>query len=118
MNLNHICLTVKRAAESRDWYVGSLGLKLEHEDPKSGFVGLEDHGGFGLLLQQGDLKTDPAAILSIYFEVENVDDLHRELAAKGSRFEHPPKQTGWGYGPEIKDPNGYVIRFFDSRSKS
>ena len=118
MNLNHLCLTVKNAAQSRDFYVKSLGLKLEHEDPKTGFVGMDDGGGFGLLLQQGELRIDPAEILSLYFEVEDVDALHRDLSAKGLKFEHAPMQTRWGYGPELKDPDGYVIRFFDSRSKS
>jgi uncharacterized glyoxalase superfamily protein PhnB len=54
--------------------------------------------------------------VSIYFEVDNVDDLFARLNGQGIVFDHPPQGTEWGYGPQLRDPDGYVLRFFDHRS--
>jgi len=34
----------------------------------------------------------------------------RLLAASGIAFVHAPTKTFWGYGAELKDPDGYVFR--------
>ncbi len=116
MKLNHMSLMVKDIAESRDWYVTNLGLKLELEVPEAKFAALEEDTGFGFLLAQGPQSGDSAQNLAIYFEVDDVDELHRKLSEKGIAFDHPPQKTIWGYGPQLRDPNGYVLRFFDHRS--
>ncbi len=115
MTLNHLGLVVRDIAESRDWYTSNLGLSLEFEVPERRFAALEDDSGFGLLLSQGDVTPDPVSPI-IYFEVRDVDELCRDLMAKGVRFDYPPRQTEWGYGPQLRDPDGYIVRFFDHRS--
>jgi catechol 2,3-dioxygenase-like lactoylglutathione lyase family enzyme len=116
IKLNHMSLIVKDVQKSRDWYVGNLGLNLEFEVLKNGFVALEDSEGFGFLLAEGKPGKNPERNLAIYFQVENVDRLHKRLSSAGLKFDHEPKHTEWGYGPELLDPDGYVLRFFDRRS--
>jgi catechol 2,3-dioxygenase-like lactoylglutathione lyase family enzyme len=114
--LNHLLINVRDAVKSRDWYVKNLGLSVEFEVPENGFVALEDAWGMALLISEGKTANGAASGFIIHFEVEDVDARYRELAGNGVKFVHPPKQTIWGYGPELRDRDGYVIRMFDHRS--
>jgi catechol 2,3-dioxygenase-like lactoylglutathione lyase family enzyme len=138
--LNHLQITVRDAARSRDWYVENIGLKVEFEVPQQGFVALEDDWGMALLISRGKLAKGAASGFAIYFEVEDVDARYEVLKAnggnrnvtadpfprgKGNRIKrvregvkivHEPKRTAWGYGPELRDPDGYIVRLFDYRS--
>jgi catechol 2,3-dioxygenase-like lactoylglutathione lyase family enzyme len=116
MRLNHLMLTVRSLAESKEWYVSNLGLKVEFAVPDINFAALEEDSGFGLLMQEGQISGDPTANIKIYFEAEDVDEFHRRLEQRGVPFDHPPQENAWGYGPQLKDPNGYVLRVFDHRS--
>jgi hypothetical protein len=31
-------------------------------------------------------------------------------------FTHDPRKTFWGYGTELQDPDGYLVRLWDARS--
>ena len=81
-----------------------------------------------------------ASGFAIYFEVEDVDARYEELTANGRnrnltpdpfprgkgnrnkgardgvKIVHEPKKTAWGYGPELRDPDRYIVRLFDHRS--
>ena len=114
--LNHLQVTVRDAARSRDWYVEHIGVRVEFEAPQQGFVALEDDWGMALLLSQGKPAKGAASGFAIYFEVEDVDARYRALKGKGVKFVHEPMQTVWGYGPELTDPDGYIVRLFDHRS--
>ena len=116
--LNHLLIYVRDAAKSRDWYVKNLGLKIEFEVPAQGFVALEDDWGMALLISEGKPAKGAASGFVVHFEVEDVDARYRAFKGKRVKFVHPPKQTVWGYGPELRDPDGYVIRLFDHRSIS
>jgi catechol 2,3-dioxygenase-like lactoylglutathione lyase family enzyme len=116
MRLNHLMLTVRNLAQSRDWYVSRLGLKVEFEASDIKFAALEDESGFGFLMQEGDVCGDPSANIKIYFQADDVDRFYQSLANLGVEFDYPPQQNVWGYGPQLKDPNGSVLRIFDQRS--
>ena len=94
----------------------NLGLKVEFEVAEQGFVALEDDWGMALLIGQGKPAKGSASGFVVHFEVEDVDARYRSLKGRGVKFVHPPKQTMWGYGPELRDPDGYTIRLFDHRS--
>jgi catechol 2,3-dioxygenase-like lactoylglutathione lyase family enzyme len=114
--LNHLGLTVRDAARSRDWYVEHIGLKVEFEVPQRGFVALQDDWGMALLLSQGKPAKAAASGFAIYFEVEDVDARYQKLRSDGVKIVHEPKRKAWGYGPELRDPDGYIVRLFDYRS--
>ena len=114
--LNHLLIKVRDAAKSRDWYVKNLGLRVEFEVNELNFVALEDDWGMALLIAQERVAKGAPSGFVIHFEVEDVDARYRELKRKGVKFVHPPKQTVGGYMPELRDPDGYVVRLFDYRS--
>ena len=114
--LNHLQITVRDAVRSRDWYVGNIGLKVEFEVPQQGFVALEDDSGMALLISQGKPAKGAASGFAIYFEVEDVDARYEKQKSDRMKIAHEPKKTAWGYGPELRDPDGYIVRLFDHRS--
>jgi hypothetical protein len=42
-------------------------------------------------------------------EVADVESRHRELFARGMKFEKAPQKLYWGYGAELRDPDGYLV---------
>ena len=52
----------------------------------------------------------------MWFQVEDVDRAFGELTARGVAFAHPPQKNFWGYGPELVDPDGYIVRQWDERT--
>ena len=48
----------------------------------------------------------------------DVDAAFADWSARGAEFAHAPQKTYWGYGAELKDPDGYLIRLWDERSMS
>lgn len=38
------------------------------------------------------------------------------MTAAGVRFEKPPQKLFWGYGAEVRDPDGYLLYLWDERS--
>ena len=35
---------------------------------------------------------------------------------RGVEFAHGPRRSYWGYGAELADPDGYLVRLWDERS--
>ncbi len=52
----------------------------------------------------------------MWFQVENVDVTFEEWTARGVQFVHGPRKTYWGYGAELSDPDGYLVRLWDVRT--
>jgi predicted enzyme related to lactoylglutathione lyase len=48
--------------------------------------------------------------------VDDVEASFKERSARGIEFSHGPRKTYWGYGAELQDPDGYLIRLWDERS--
>ena len=89
MKFDHLALPVSDLGRSRDWYIAPLGLKVEFETPARHAVALQDGEGFAIF---------------------------REERARGVAFAHPPQKNCWGYGPELVDPDGYIVRLWDERT--
>ena len=52
----------------------------------------------------------------MYFQVDSVDTKFKELQSKGVQFVNQPGSYFWGYGAELRDPDGYQILLWDRRS--
>jgi predicted enzyme related to lactoylglutathione lyase len=115
VKFDHLVIPVSDLARSRAWYVETFGLAVEFEVAERRAVALQDTGGFTIFLQQSDEGT-PARGVALYFQVDAVDTSFQELSARGVAFSHPPTKTFWGYGAELADPDGYLIRLWDERS--
>jgi catechol 2,3-dioxygenase-like lactoylglutathione lyase family enzyme len=115
LKLDHLRIPVTDLARSRAWYVGTLRLTVEFEVPERRSVALQDTADFTLFLQQVDGAVVPNDC-ALWFSVADVDATFAEWSARGVRFTHEPRKTYWGYGAELRDPDGYLIRLWDEHS--
>ena len=115
MQLDHLTIYVSDVARSRDWYVRTLDLKIEFEIPAIKGVALQDSAGFSLFLEERPAREfAPSCMLT--FQVDDVEFKCQQLTGQGLELEAAPQKLPWGYGAELLDPDGYVIRLWDQRS--
>ena len=115
VRLDHLTIPMRHYEQSRDWYVSNLGLKVEFEIPQRKTVALQDDGGFTLfLVESGQPGPNPACTLT--FQVDDVEAKYQELSARGLSFEKSPQKLFWGYGAELRDPDGYLLYLWDEAS--
>jgi predicted enzyme related to lactoylglutathione lyase len=112
---DHLAIPVRDAVASRNWYIANLGLEVEFEVPERHTVAVRDDHDFTLFLHQAEVPVG-AGEFALYFQVADVDVLHRELLSRGVQFDHAPMQVYWGYGAQLTDPNGYQVRLWDERT--
>jgi len=113
--LDHVSLAVKDWRASRDWWRDRLGFEVEFELEEAGVAAMRDEADLTVFLgQANDIAIPPGLALTV--QVVDVEAKYAELAAAGVAFVHPPRKVFWGYGAELLDPNGYVIRLWDEAS--
>jgi catechol 2,3-dioxygenase-like lactoylglutathione lyase family enzyme len=115
MRFDHLRIPVTDLARSRRWYVDTLGLRVEFEVPDRQTVALQDSSDFTIFLQEVSSRVEPLGC-ALWFQVADVDSTHAEWSARGVAFAHGPQKSYWGYGAELRDPDGYLVRLWDERS--
>jgi catechol 2,3-dioxygenase-like lactoylglutathione lyase family enzyme len=115
MKFDHLRIPVSDLARSRAWYVATLGLKIEFEIPDQRSVALNDSDGFAIFLQEMPPPIVPNGS-ALWFQVESVDRTFADWSGRGVQFAHSPRKSYWGYGVELGDPDGYLIRLGDEVS--
>jgi catechol 2,3-dioxygenase-like lactoylglutathione lyase family enzyme len=115
MKFDHLRIPVTDLARSRAWYLDTLALKVEFEVPDRQTVALQDSADFTIFLQQvaAPVRPNDAAL---WFQVDDVDAVFAAWSGRGVVFSHGPRKMYWGYGAELKDPDGYLIRLWDPTS--
>lgn len=114
IKLDHLTIAVRDYSISRDWYVRVLGLKVEFEVPGRAFA-LQDDAGFTLFLERDPVRDiEPSSVL--YFQVDDVHAAHHRLLTMQMDCVQPPGKRFWGYGMELKDPDGYRLRLWDAKT--
>jgi catechol 2,3-dioxygenase-like lactoylglutathione lyase family enzyme len=113
--LDHLTIRVRNLDAGRAWYIGHLGLKLEFEVPGRRTVALQDEAGLTLFLDEtaGDVAAEGVVLT---FQVDDVEETHRRLVAAGVSFVAPPGRRFWGYGAELRDPDGHLVFLWDEVS--
>jgi catechol 2,3-dioxygenase-like lactoylglutathione lyase family enzyme len=115
IKLDHLTIAVSDCDKSREWYVKTLGLKLEFEIPERRTAAVQDEFDFTLFLAETPGGPGrPSCVLT--FQVADVEAHYKTLSAAGVTFVHPPQKTFWGYGSELKDPDGYRIWLWDEKT--
>lgn len=114
MKLDHLNLPVSDLERSRAWWVETLGLTVEFEVADTRTVALNDGEGFAIFLQEKS-GAAPGGV-ALWFQVDDTDATHAAWTARGVRFAHEPRKNFWGYGAELHDPDGYIVRLWDRRS--
>jgi uncharacterized glyoxalase superfamily protein PhnB len=51
--------------------------------------------------------------ITLTIQVDSVDRKYEELANLGVEFASAPKLQFWGYGAEVRDPDGYMNDLWD-----
>ena len=115
MRFDHLRVPVTDLARSRRWYVETLGLRVEFELPERQTVALSDSGDFTIFLQEVAAPVMPNGC-ALWFQVADVDATWPEWSGRGVAFAQAPQKAYWGYGAELEDPDGYLIRLWDERS--
>ncbi|HEY7519974.1 MAG TPA: VOC family protein [Methylomirabilota bacterium] len=115
LKFDHLTLPVRDLKQSRSWYVDMLGLTVEFEVPDRQAVAVQDSDGFTIFLQQAAAAVVPND-LALYFQVADVDATFGAWSERGLVFAHAPAKTYWGYGAELRDPDGYLIRLWDEQT--
>lgn len=115
MKFDHLNLPVSNLDRSRVWYMSTLGLQVEFEVPDRRTVALQDGEGFAIFLQETGAPV-MAGSTALWFQVDDVDATHAEWSKRGVAFAHGPQKVFWGYGAELHDPDGYIVRLWDARS--
>lgn len=114
MKFDHLALPVSSLDRSRAWYIETLGLKVEFEIAARRAVALRDGEGFAIFLEERP-NVVPNGI-ALWFQVDDVDKTFAECRTRGVAFAHGPQKNFWGYGPELRDPDGYIVRLWDERT--
>ena len=115
IKFDHLRIPVTDLARSRDWYARTLGLRVEFEVPDRQTVALQDTDDFTIFLQEVRRPVVPNQC-ALWFRVADVDATFTDWSARGVAFAHGPRKSYWGYGAELADPDGYLIRLWDERS--
>src|SRR5579872_6526460 len=113
--LDHLTIFVRDLIRSRSWYTVALGLTVEFEVPEQQATALRDSAGFTLFIEQRPTEQCTPSVV-VTFRVDSVDLTYERLVAQGLQFEQRPQKLFWGYGAELRDPDGYLVRLWDEVS--
>jgi catechol 2,3-dioxygenase-like lactoylglutathione lyase family enzyme len=115
VKFDHMSLPVADVQRSRQWYVANFGFRVEFEVPERGTVAIRDDAGFTIFLHNAEVPPTGAKC-GLTLQVQDVDATHRDLTARGIAFEQAPQKLFWGYGAELRDPDGYLVMLWDEVS--
>jgi catechol 2,3-dioxygenase-like lactoylglutathione lyase family enzyme len=115
VKFDHMNLPVKDPKASRDWYVRNFGFEVEFEVPERSTIAIKDDADFTIFLYppSGSIA---GAKCSLTLQVDDVEATYRELRERGLPFDNPPGKYFWGYGAELRDPDGYQVLLWDEVS--
>lgn len=112
IKFDHMNLPVSDPKRSRDWYVGNFGFEVEFEVAERGIIAIKDSADFTIFLCPPEASLTGAKC-GLTLQVDNVDAMYDQLKARGLTFTSPPATYFWGYGAELRDPDGYQILLWD-----
>ena len=111
--LDHLAIPVSNLVASREWYAAVFGLEFEFENEM--MVSLKDDSDLSLFLGKASSPPQTAGF-GLWFQVDDVAAFHSARSAAGVTFVCPPQPSAWGYGAELRDPDGYPIYVWDEKS--
>ena len=112
--LDHLSLPVRDCWKSRDWYKDHLGFEVEFDISDRKTAAMRDDADLTIFLYEGEVVDCPG--ISFTVQVDDVEARHNMLVVAGLSFVHPPMKVFWGYGAELRDPDGYRLRLWDQKS--
>ena len=111
-NLDFVLLHVPDLAAARAFYTEKLGFAVESEAP--GFIQFRRPAGAIFALQQDD-AAKPYAGVELWWLVENADEAHADLSARGIPIVAPLADQPFGRAFSFTDPAGNTLNVFQPR---
>jgi predicted enzyme related to lactoylglutathione lyase len=108
-NLDFVLLYVPDLAAARTFYTTTVGLEVEDENPA--FIQFRRPSGAIFALQH-EAGAKPHAGVELWWLLENADQAHEELVARGARIAEPLADRPFGRAFAIADPFGNALHFF------
>lgn len=111
---HHLDYTSHDVASLKRFYTQVLGFTRVIEEPKVGYLTIHTTPttslGFMAPMPGPPEQWRPPGEPALYFFVENVDKVHKDLVAKGVAFQQPPTDMPWGHRLAVcRDPEGRMI---------
>ena len=120
-------LTVSDIEKTKDFYLNTLGFKMEYERPEDGFAFLS-LGENQMMFEQnngnwsvGSLEYPYGRGINFEMTVADVERLYKSIVDSGIKPFREIKENHYRNGDEIirqrefliQDPDGYLLRFTD-----
>jgi len=115
VKVDHLGLFVSDPKRSAAFYVGNFGFAIEMEPPDGNMIAVKDDADFTIFLARDPERALNAAC-DLFLQVDDVEQKHAQLIARGVRFAKGPQKLFWGYGAELLDPDGYRVHVWDESS--
>ena len=115
VKLDHLGLFVSDPKRSAAFYVENFGFAIEMEPPDGNMVAIKDEADFTIFLGRDPERAQNAAC-DLFLQVDDVEQKHADLVARGAVFAKAPQKLAWGYGAELLDPDGYRLHIWDEKS--
>ena len=87
-HIGQIAVVCKDVPRAKAFYQGVLGLRHLFDAPPS--LSFFDCGGVRLMLTPAERPEDDHLSSILYYQVQNIEAVHEDLAAKGVKFVNPP----------------------------
>ncbi len=111
-NYDNLFLPAENIEESKKFYSDVLGLSVKFEFASQGMIAFKVGEEEPAIILKDKTKF-PTAKPTIWIEVDNVKELHKELIAKGVEFLSEPFKIRTGWAVEFIDPTGNQLGFAD-----
>lgn len=121
--------------ESLDFYLNTLGFRVEYDRAEEGFAMLEYQGAMIMIDQinleegkrswvTGDLEKPYGRGINIQIEVTGINDLYERAKSRNAKIFMEIEDKEYSCDGEvtvsrqfiIQDPDGYLLRFFEEVS--
>ncbi len=119
--LGMITLFCRHVAETKSFYINKLGLTEIREMTSPTFATLMTNGGSLIGLQ--DVKTSLGGQTSTHgevelgLEVEDVDATYEKWKENNSEVTSPPVDLPFGRTFQGKDPEGHLLRIYNTKKR-
>lgn len=117
MELSTVRLFVRDLAPARDFYAGTLGLRLQAANAALGYCVFAVGGGVTLVLERVDAQAEAeeqalvGRFSGLSFAVPDLEARYRELQARGVVFSGAPELQAWGGRlATLLDPAGNALQ--------
>jgi uncharacterized glyoxalase superfamily protein PhnB len=106
-------LLVEDVARSLDYYRDALGFDVDVYAPLPEDYGFARRDDCYVHLARSQTRRAGAVdLFDAYFYVDDVDELHAELAERGADVVQEPVEQNYGLRElRVRDPDGYVLAF-------